>query len=273
MFNLLRYEIWSRRGAVIGWGIGLFLFGAMYLGLFPQVSAAMGDIDMSAIPFYEAMGITDMATFEGYTTGSVINILPIILGIFAIIAGTGTLAGEEEQGTLELTLALALPRWQIVLAKAVALMVVAFLIAVLAAVGNVLIFQAILPQIETEVTAAQLFAVSLNVWPITFAFLMLSLLLGAYLPTRRIASMTATVIFIVSYFGKGLSGMVDSLEPLRPYFLFEYFDASSGVFSNGIEASDVAVFLIFGLVCLGLAVWSFQKRNVTVGAWPWQRAR
>jgi hypothetical protein len=33
------------------------------------------------------------------------------------------------------------------------------------------------------------------------------------------------------------------------------------------------VLLGISLVLFVLAVWAFQRRNITVGAWPWQRAK
>jgi hypothetical protein len=67
--------------------------------------------------------------------------------------------------------------------------------------------------------------------------------------------------------------MVSSLEPLRPFFLFTYLDATSKALLAGREPSDVVTLLAVGLVAFALALFFFQRRNITVGAWPWQRAR
>jgi ABC-2 type transport system permease protein len=101
---------------------------------------------------------------------------------------------------------------------------------------------------------------------------MLSFFLGAYLPNRRVAAMAATVFFIASYFGEGLLGMVSSLERFRPLSLFFYFDSTSAIFTEGIAPGDVAVLLGAALVFFSLALLSFQRRDITVGAWPWQKA-
>ena len=45
------------------------------------------------------------------------------------------------------------------------------------------------------------------------------------------------------------------------------------MFTEGVKASDVMVLLGAAAIFYVLALLSFQRRNVTVGAWPWQRAR
>jgi ABC-2 type transport system permease protein len=157
--------------------------------------------------------------------------------------------------------------------KAIALAVAAFLILAIAGVGSALALQVVKGTTEVAVTPGQLFVVLLTAWPLIMAFMMMGLFLGAFLPNRRIAALVLAVIFIASYFGKNLAGMVESLEPIRPLSLFYYFDSSSAVFTEGVKASDVMVLLGAAAIFYVLALLSFQRRNVTVGAWPWQRGR
>lgn len=270
MLNLFKHELKSRRTGILGWGIGLFLFGAMYIGIYPEFAEQMADL--GSLSIYEAMAI-DMATFEGYIASIMIQYVPIILGIYAIIAGTGTLAGEEDSGTLELVLAMPLHRWQIVSMKTIALAIATFLMVVIAGFGYAIGFALIEGQVETDVTMVDMFVATLSGWPITFAYLMMGLFLGTYLPNRRTAALATTVVFIASYFGTLVTGMIDSLEPLAPVSPFHYFDTTSALFTEGIQASDVLTLLVVALVFFVLALLSFQRRNITVGAWPWVRSK
>lgn len=265
MLNLLRFEIASRRNATLGWGVGLTLFGLLYIGLYPEVAGLMADI--KDISIYRAMGI-DLGGFEGYLASTAIQFAPVILGIYAILAGTGALAGEEDDGTLELVVASPLKRWQILLMKAVALGLSAFVILLIASLADVLVVAMI--DVETAVTSGALIGAVLNAWPLTFAFMMISVWLGTVMPSRRLAALTATAIFIASYFGRMATNMVTSLDPLKKFLLFNYFDASPGVLIDGVQGSDVLVLLAVALVFLGLGLVGFQRRNITVGAWPWQ---
>jgi ABC-2 type transport system permease protein len=260
----------SRLGAMVGWGIGLILFGALYIGIYPEMGDQMADL--ADLSIYQAMGM-DLSSFAGFIASVVLQFLPLLLGIYAITTSTGALAGEEDSGTLELVLAMPLKRWQIVTVKAVAIALVAFLILVIAGLGNGLVLEAVRSAVAVDVTFAQLLGAILNGWPITLAFIMLGLFLGAYLPNRRTAALTLTVIFVASFFGNTLAGMVDSLEFVRPFSLFYYLDTSAAVFTAGVAAGDVALLLGVSAVFFALTLLAFQRRNVTVGAWPWQRAK
>lgn len=271
MFELLKWEIGSRRNAILGWGLGLVLFAVMYLGIYPEMVDEIQMMDLSDISFYQAMGV-EMGTFESYVGSSVIQFAAVILAIYALISGTGALAGEEDAGTLELLVVTPIPRWQIVLTKALALGVVLLAILLIAGGGSMATFGAIEGQIETAITGGDLFVAILSIWTIVFTFAMLSLFLGAFLPTRRAASLVATTLFIASYFGEGLLGMVRSLESLRPLSLHYYFDTTSALLLDGVQAGDVGVLLALSLIFLALAVFSFRRRDITTGAWPWQRA-
>jgi len=43
--------------------------------------------------------------------------------------------------------------------------------------------------------------------------------------------------------------------------------------SGDIAWSNMLILFLIGLGFLILAVLSFQRRNLTVGAWPWQRPK
>ena len=273
MLRLLLQELRFRRGAIIGWGLGLCFFPVVYVGLYPSFAEQMESFnEIMDLAIYQAMGI-NMAGFEGYVASTVTNLIPVILAVYAVINGTGTLAGEEDNGRLELIISLPIPRWQIVAVKAVALGVALVLILAITSAGAALTLVAIGGQVETNVTAVDLFLGLMSSWPLVMAFGMISLFLGTGSPSRRIAGMIATVVVVVSYLGSNLTGMITSLESIEWLFLFHFFDATAEALENGQQLGNVLVLLAVALVAFGLAVFFFQIRDVTVGAWPWQRGR
>jgi ABC-2 type transport system permease protein len=102
---------------------------------------------------------------------------------------------------------------------------------------------------------------------------MIGLFLGAILPSRRMAATVMTVYFVLSYFGENLAGMVKSLEPIKYFSLFNYYDTTATTFADGPQLSDILTLLGIAAVFYVLAVICFQRRNITVGAWPWQRGK
>jgi ABC-2 type transport system permease protein len=273
MLRLLLQELRFRRNAIIGWGIGLSFLPAMYVSFYPSFADELENMQsIMELDIYKAMGMS-FGTVEDWIASTVVNIVPILLSIYAIIDGTGTLAGEEDNGRLELIVALPIPRWQIVAVKAIAHGIALFLILVIVAIVSSIVFLSIKGQVQTTLGAGDVFWSLLYAWPLVKAFGMISLFLGAFSPRRRIGALIATVIVLVSYFGNNLAGQVAALESLQPLFLFYYFDSTASLFEIGPRASDVMVLFGVALVAFLLAVFFFQRRDITVGAWPWQRGK
>lgn len=272
MFSFIRYELNSRRGAIIGWGLGLSAFVLMYSLFYPSLPPEMIEVDYDS-PLYQAMGQFEMATFEAYFASTILNYVALLIAIYAIVNGTGALAGEEESGTLELMVTLPLHRWQVVVSKALAMALSAFLILGIAALAGMAAFAIIQSQIETSITAVDLVLPILNAWPITMVFMMLSLFFSALLPQRRFAAALAVLVLVASFFGNNLLPLVGSLEALTAILPFHYYEGSTAVFTEGIQASDVLMLVGAAVVLLLLAMLTFERRNLTVGAWFWQRGR
>ena len=273
MYKLLLHEVKVRRGAIIGWTIGLGFFSIMYMSFYPALPPEFLEFALEEIEIYQAMGVMSMATFDGYMLSTVYNFLALLAGVFGIMIGIGALAGEEDSGTLELLASLPLSRLQLFLAKAAALAMVVLLVMVLVGVAVVVAFMAIQDQFETFVTTADLFLVTLSHWLITYVFAALSLFIGAYFPNRRASLSAAFAILVLAFFGNNLAGLVSSLEPLQPFMPFYYFDQVVGVFVGDAAWGEALMLLVMAVGFLLLGMISFQKRNLTVGAWPWQRAR
>ena len=160
MFRLIWQELKFRRNAIIGWGLGLCFFPIVYMGIYPQVAEEMAGL--ADLEIYQAMGI-NLGTFADWVGSIIILFVPLIAAIYAVINGTGTLAGEEEDGRLEMVVTLPLPRWQIVTAKAIALTISTIIMFIVVAIASFVVFQAIESQIETELVAMDV-AVALPTW-------------------------------------------------------------------------------------------------------------
>ena len=270
MFRLIWQEIKFRRNAIIGWSLGLCFFPIMYIGIYPSVAEQMAGL--ADLEIYKAMGMS-LGTFPDWVGSILIVFMPLIAAIYALINGTGTLSGEEEDGRLEMIVTLPLPRWQIVTAKAIALTISTMIMFMVVSVVSMIVFQAIGNQIETELVAMDLFTAVLSGWPLVFAVGMIGIFLASFCSSRRIAGVISAAILIIGYFGSNLAGSTSALEPFEPFFLFTYLDATGKAVTEGQQASDVIVLISVGLIAFALALFFFQRRNLTVGAWPWQRAQ
>jgi ABC-2 type transport system permease protein len=270
MINLLIHEIKSRWIAILGWGFSLILFGAIYISIFDGMFEQMKVFKDLSI--YKIAGM-HLGSVEGYIASVVLAYIAVLVGIYCIVTSTSTLAGEEDNGTLELIVAMPLSRWQILTAKAVALSVVVLIILIIAAIGNAILLEVIKFNTAINITPLGLFVALISSLPLAVGLIMIGIFLGALLPSRRIATVAMTVYFIACYFGENLAGMVKSLEPIRYFSLFNYYNTTATIFSDGPQLSDILILLGIAAVFFMLALICFSRRNITVGAWPWQRGK
>jgi len=270
MINLLLHEIKSRWVAILCWGFSLILFGAIYISIFPGMFEQL--TDLKDLSIYKIVGM-HLGSIEGYIASVVLAYIPVLVGIYCIVTSTSTLAGEEDNGTLELIVAMPLSRWQILTAKALALTVVVSILMIIAAIGNAILLEVIKFSTPINVTPFGFFAALISSLPLAVGLIMIGLFLGAILPNRRIAAMVMTVYFIASYFGENIAGMVKSLEPIRYFSLFNYYDTTETIFTEGAQLSDILILIGIAAVFFILALICFSRRNITVGAWPWQRGK
>lgn len=274
MLKFLYYELRARRWAMIGWGVGLAIFAGYIIILFEEFAGQLEAFNIEDIAIYELFGdFGDFSTFGGFVSAEVLIFLPVLLAVYAIVSGTATLAGEEDSGRLEPIIALPIPRWKLLITKWLALAITIAVILAVVALGTVVAFYALPDSVNTgPVGAADLAIAVLATWPLIMFFGTLGLFLGAFLPTRRSATVISTIVLVVSYFGNNLAGLINFLEGINFLFPFKYYNGRETLL-NGINVADTLIILAISAVTLVLSVLVFQKRNITVGEWPWKRGR
>ena len=183
------------------------------------------------------------------------------------------MAGEEDNGTLELIVTMPLSRWQILTAKAIALSVVALFIMIIASIGNAFVLALVRINNPINVTPSSLFAALMSSLPLALGLIMIGLFLGAILPNRRLSATVMTIFFIVSFIGENIAGMVKALEPIKYLSVFNYYNTTAAIFTDGVQLSDIVILLGIAAVFYVLALICFKRRNITVGAWTWQRGK
>lgn len=272
MLRLIWVEVSKRRAAILGWGIGLAAYAALILAIAPELADQFSALDLGSLAIYQAMGVTGQIDSVVSLLSLYLPFMGLMAGIYAMIAGVNALAGEEEKGTLENVLAMPLPRWKVVVAKAVAISLALALVLLLTFAGFALVYLAVESQLDSDVTLVDLLVASAEAWPICFAFAMSGMLLGAYLPRRSIALLVGFVLLAAAYFINNLAGITEALEPVQTFSVFNYYSGGS-VLTDGVVVEDVLLLVAVGFVALLLTLIAFQRRDVTVGQWPWQRRR
>ena len=260
------------RGQIIGWAVGVALYGLMMAFFFPSIGQ-MENIDgyLSLFPkemfaFFE--NLYAIGTPLGYLDVYFFAYMHLIIGIMAIGAGAGLLAGDEEKGILDLVLAHPVSRTGLFwgrllgLAAALAMILVAGWLSWLLPAGYV----------GLGLNAWELLRPFLPLFAVLLFFASLALLLSMFLPAARIAGMLAGALMVGNYLLMGLANLNDKLRPLMKFTPLEYYQGGLAV--EGINGSWLAGLLLAALLFATGAWLLFLKRDIRVGGergwqWPW----
>jgi ABC-2 type transport system permease protein len=255
------------RGSTIGIAILLIVMAILDLALYPSYSESLEGFEIPAAMsglLGEAADL-GMGSPEGFITAEYFSWIPLVLIILAVVGGTAAFAGEAGAGTMDLLLAQPIKRWQLALAKTLAL-VVAIAIAALAGMIGFVIGKAL---VDFDVTLGRLFAATVNMLPLTYLFLAASLLLSARMPSRGLAAMIMTGTIVIAYFLQVLGETAPALETARKISPF-YWAEPSRVVLGGFDWTRSMLIMALATATASIAVWQFERRDVASGAQEWR---
>jgi ABC-2 type transport system permease protein len=224
---------------------------------FEQLADDLPQAVVSAFGIDPTIGLTSA---PGYLHARLFStLLPVVLLIFGIGLGTRAVAGAEEDGTLELTLAqpvtrrrLAIERYAAIVALLAGLTVGASLVlvgsaAVVGALDNVSV-----PGLLTACGAAG----SLALLHATIAFAV-----GAITGRRALALGAATTVAVAGYLVHGLLGVTDALHPLRFATPWHWY-LGQNMLARGPAIGAVALPLAVSVILVVLSTPCFVKRDL-----------
>ena len=250
----------DQRWQILGFGVTLALVAALDVLLWPSYRDTLQNLQIP--PALQALLGTDLslATPAGFLSSEFFSWTPVLLIVYAVIQGTGAIAGEESAGTLELLLSQPVPRRSVMLQKAAAVGLGAIAILSIAYCG----FALTVPFVSIDVTLADLAAGVLNMLPITLLFFGLALWLGAYAPSRGLAAAiavgAATAAYVVNTFAVG----IEALRGLRFATPFYYYGSGLPLV-DGVRWWHFGVLTGIALAFFALSLLAFERRDISAG--------
>lgn len=221
---------------------------------------------ISSMPsaLFSLMGVDDaavVATPEGFISFGFFSYATLMLAVWAVMAGMSISANEEDEGILDVVLALPVPRWRVIVEKFAAYSLIAVGIAAGALIGLLLgVMGSTLPVSPTKLVVS-----TLNLLPSMLLMLALTTFAGAWARRKSGALTLTSVVIIGSYFvdfvGRNASGATTDF--LRAVSFFKYYDAL-GVMRDGLNAGNILLLLAVTLLLLAGSVWCFQRRDIGV---------
>lgn len=248
--------------SVLGWSVGIAAALFMYLPLYPSIGGngeIQQFIDSMPEELVKTLGYEQIATGPGYAQSTFYGLIGFLL--FAIAStswGSSAIAGAEESGKLELTLAHGVGRTQYVLESALSVALRLVWLGVVAA-GIVLLLN------ETSglgIEPANVFGVSAALVGLAFLSGSTALMVGAALGRGVFATAAGASVAVVGYAFNAIANQVEDAEWLRvlsPYsWAYREFPLLDGADWAGLG-------LLWGVsaVLVVAATLIFRRRDIT----------
>jgi ABC-2 type transport system permease protein len=269
--TIFRYTLARFRGQILGWGVALFLLGLMAVARYDLMRENQESIQQilkgSAGRLIAMFGdVNRIMSPSGFLSLAFFSYLPLILGVFAILSGSGLLASDEESGTLDLVLAHPISRTGLFLGRVLAFAVTTLAVLALSWLG----FVVAMNWSTLSIGWWDMAQPYLSLLALLFFFGGLALLLSMILPSRRQAAMTAGMVLLVSFFLTTLARLDRSLDGLAQLSPIRYYQGGDAV--DGLNMAWFAGLLGAAAVFTALAWWRFERRDIRVvgeGGWRW----
>ena len=262
--NVTLKTLRDQRRSLVFWTLGLVALVGMYAGTFPSIArnSSYSDI-INQMPeqiraLFTAGAGGDFSSGPGYLSVELLSFMaPMLVLIYAIGAGAGAIAGEEDRHTLDLLLSCPVSRRRVLLEKFAAMVVgVALLVAALTVSTIALGAAADMGLSSTNVAAAMVHLTLLGL-----VFGALALLVGSATGRLGLSRAVAALVAVAAYLVNGFGVTVSWLRPIRPASPFYQYLGHDPI-RQGIWWLAVVIALATTTALVAAASATFRRRDV-----------
>lgn len=198
-FPVLSGVLALQRRSLVLWSLALAALTAMYVGLYPSMGASpdmQALIDRLPEAMVTAFGYDRLGTAGGWVSSTVYGLIgPVLLLVFGIGTGARLIAGQEEDGTLELELTAPVSRRRLLGERLLVLWIdLAVLVAVVAAVTLLLVVG-----LDMDLPFGNLAAGTAGLFLLVAGFATLALAIGAATGRRSLALGVAAGLAVLAF--------------------------------------------------------------------------
>lgn len=267
-----RYMLRRFRLAIVGWGLALAVIGVVTVRLYATILERMAVVEklMEGMPpllVAIAGEASLLATPGGWLHVKFFVMVPVLLGIYGVMAGAGLFATDEERGRLDLLMAYPVSRSRMFAGRVLALVLATVLILGLSWIGVLLA----LPGSGMAVGVVASVRPFVNTMAPLLLFEMLALALAMVMPSKLLAAGTAGLVLVASFFIEILAAVEPALLPLAKGLPLHYY--RGGLALNGFGWPGFLGQLAVAIALGSFAYWRFLRRDIRVmgeGSWKWR---
>jgi ABC-2 type transport system permease protein len=250
----------DHRRAFVTWLVALTAITAFYMAFWPMMGAEMlAAIEGMPEGLMTAMGYDRIGTAAGYLEAVVYGLLgPILLLVYGIGLGVRLIAGQEEDGTLELDLTAPVARGRLYGERLAAV----WLLLVGLIVGVTLAVFVSDPLFDLGLDLGNVVAASFGLLLLVGGFATLGFAAGAATGRRGLALGAVAGLAVVGYVFRGVANAagVDALAAVSP---FSWFLAPDPL-AHGFDLASTLKLAAISVVAAPLGLWRFRRRDLTV---------
>ena len=260
MWHNFKHTIVRSRWQIVGWGLIMGLYGAWmvtfydnFLGMQDQLTELLASYPPELLAAVGLSSTDELSSVSGYLNMYVFSYMPLIVGVLAILSGSGMLASDEEDGVLDLIMGHPVSRVRLFIGRLLAftatLSAIAALMWVGLAVGTM--------TVDIGFNATDLAWPVLSLLVILLFYGTLALMASMLLPSRKLAGMLAGVILAGSFLLTMLGNLDPSLSTIADFSPLSYYQGGRAMEEVewvwlGGQFASAAVFSV-------IALWRFQK--------------
>jgi ABC-2 type transport system permease protein len=252
----------DQRRSLLLWSLAAAAVTAIYVGFYPAMGdAANIEVFLENMPqgLVEALRYDQIATPAGYLLSTVYGLLgPVLLLVFAIGTGARLIAGQEEDGTLELELTAPVARVQLLAGRLLALWTdLLILVAVITGVTALMVLG-----IGMDVGVAEILAAGVGLWLIAIGFGTIAMAIGAATGRRTSALGGAAGLAVVSYILDAIGPTIDAgwMTAVSPFSWF----LEPNPLAHGLDLTSIALLAALPLVAAAVGLATFNRRDLMV---------
>lgn len=246
-------------------GLAAIIFVALMVGLSNSIRPVEVQALLEKMPptMGALMGLDEGELFDLSRWVGVVHNHPIwLIAIlaFPMASGLRGVANGVDDGTLELVLAQPFGRSTYYLALAAVVALGTTLVLACSMLGGLIAKSAI--NLPDELPTSTLLQLSVSGWGLALSVAGISLLISVVSAGGGRPGSTAIGIVVGMFFLRFVSDVLPGAGWLRWVTVFGYHDPGELV-REGLAAGQVLALLTVGLVCAGLGLWAFRRKQLT----------
>lgn len=262
MFEVTRYEANRRVRSTVALAVGLGLFGALVIGIFPSVEASGVDFEayVESLPeaFRESFGAESFGTIEGFLAAEFYQFVWVLLfGLYMAYTAGGAIAGDVETGRLDLLLATPVSRSRVIVEKYLSLLTP---IVVLNLVMPLFVYGALVA-IGESISFVDLLVVHLLSVPYLLTCASIGLVLSVVLPRGDLAQRGGIAAVFLLFVLDSVTGPTD-FEALGAISPTRYYDTSEILVQQTYDVGGAVILLLAAFALLAVARALFLRADL-----------